>query len=178
LTDEYFEYFSQWYHAVVKELLNLMEFNGDIEALSAMISPSVKAPEIAKSIELLKRLGLVEVDSHGRYHTKQPFLSSSGIEMQSLAVKNVQRKMALLAADAISTIPAEHRDISGVSIGISPEGFLKARQELAQCRQRLLEIAAADRHSDRVYRVNLHLFPLSSRIPAGQLKRSEARNEE
>jgi uncharacterized protein (TIGR02147 family) len=85
--------------------------------------------------------------------------------MQALAVKNVQRKMAHLAADAIDSVPAEQRDISGVSIGISQDGFGKAQEELARCRQRLLEIAAEDKQSDRVYRANLHLFPLSSAIP-------------
>jgi uncharacterized protein (TIGR02147 family) len=80
--------------------------------------------------------------------------------------------MAHLAADAIDSCPAEERDISGVSIGISPIGFLETREELARCRQRLLEIAAQDKDSDRVYRVNLHLFPLSAQIPA-QLRKIE-----
>ena len=178
LTDEQFEYFSRWYHPVVRELLNLTEFNGNVEALSAMIIPAIKTPALVKSIALLKRIGLIEEDSRGKLRATKQFVSSSGIEMQTLAVKNVQREMALLAGDAISTVPAEERDISGVSIGISPEGFLKARDELARCRQRLLEIAAEDEKSDQVYRINLHLFPLSSRIPAGQLKKSETKYAE
>jgi uncharacterized protein (TIGR02147 family) len=165
LTDENFEYFSQWYHAVVKELLNSMDFKGDFALLANTIFPPVKVSEVEQSVQLLKRLGLVSEDENGLLRVTQQFVSTAGISMQALAVKNVQRKMAHLAADAIDSVPAEQRDISGVSIGISQEGFDKAKEELARCRQRLLEIAVEDARSDRVYRANLHLFPLSAAIP-------------
>ncbi len=165
LTDEHFEYFSQWYHAVVKELLNSMEFTGDFGALAAMVHPPVKVAEVEESVALLKRLGLVQWDGRGPLTVTRQFISTAGISMQALAVKNVQRRMAQLAADSLDSVPPEERDISGVSIGISEEGFNKAREELARCRQRLLEIASQDALSDRVYRVNLHLFPLSAVIP-------------
>jgi uncharacterized protein (TIGR02147 family) len=170
LTDEHFEYFSQWYHAVVKELLNSVEFTGDFAGLAAMIHPSIKVSEVEESVALLRRLGLVQWDETGPLRVTKQFLSTSGISMQGLAVKNVQRKMAQLAADSLDSVPAEERDISGVSLGISEEGFIKAREELGRCRQRLLELAAQDSQSDRVYRVNLHLFPLSARI-APELKK-------
>lgn len=165
LTDEHFEYFSQWYHAVVLELLNTMEFRGDYGKLANTIHPPIKVAEVEQSIQLLKRLGLAEEGENGALRVTRQFVSTAGISMQALAVKNTQRKMAHLAADAIdSTLPRE-RDISGVSVGISQEGFNKAREELARCRERLLEIAAEDKLSNRVFRVNLHLFPLSNPIP-------------
>jgi uncharacterized protein (TIGR02147 family) len=164
LTDEHFEYFSQWYHAVVRELLNLTKFDGDFAALAAMIHPCVKISEVEESVRLLRKLGLVEEDESGSLRVTRQFVSTSGVSMQGLAVKNVQRKMAQLAAAAIDIVPPDQRDISGVSIGISPEGFRKTAEELARCRERLLEIAAQDTQSSRVYRVNLHLFPLSAAI--------------
>ena len=170
LTDEHFEYFSQWYHAVVKELLNEMEFKGDYTLLAGTILPPVKVAEVEQSVQLLKRLGLVNEDENGVLRVTRQFISTAGISMQALAVKNVQRKMAHLAADAIDSTPPPERDISGVSIGISQEGFNKVQEELARCRQRLLEIAAEDKLSNRVYRVNLHLFPLSAPI-ASELSR-------
>jgi uncharacterized protein (TIGR02147 family) len=165
LTDEHFEYFSQWYHAVVKELLNAMDFNGDFAGLASTIVPSIKVSDVEQSVQLLKNLGLVREDESGFLRVTQQFVSTAGISMQALAVKNVQRKMAHLAADAIDSVPVDQRDISGVSIGISQDGFEKAKEELSRCRQRLLEIAAEDKQSDRVYRANLHLFPLSAAIP-------------
>ncbi len=170
LTDEHFEYFSRWYHAVVKELLDVAEFSGDFAALAGMVYPSIKVSEAEESVELLRRLGLIEWDGQGPLTVKRQFISTAGISMQALAVKNVQRKMAYLAADAIDGVAAQERDISGVSIGISPEGFRIVREELARCRQRLLEIAEKDPYGNRVYRVNLHLFPLSAPIAPRQRK--------
>jgi hypothetical protein len=39
-----------------------------------------------------------------------------------------------------------------------------SREELERCRNRLMELAAGDKDSDRVYRANLHLFPVSGKV--------------
>jgi uncharacterized protein (TIGR02147 family) len=87
-----------------------------------------------------------------------------------LAIKNVQKTMAQLAARAIETVPAENRDISGVSVSISESSLNAIREELHKCRRRIFEIAAEDKDCDSVYRVNLHLFPVSGKIPSVKLK--------
>jgi len=89
----------------------------------------------------------------------------------------VQKKLAYLAADALDTVPRENRDISGVLVSISPESIDAMREELARCRRRLLEIAAEDVKSNTVYRVNLHLFPVSKPVP-DSLPREEKRKSE
>jgi uncharacterized protein (TIGR02147 family) len=172
LTDTHFEYFSQWYHAVIRELLSLMRFEGDYEALAGMLRPQLSKTEVEKSVELLRRLELVGSDDRDGQDATPRFLSSSGISLETLAVRNTQHRLAMLAAQALDDVPPEERDISGLSIGISSRGFEKAREELARCRRRLMEIAAEDQASDRVYRVNLHLFPLSGQVPAERLKAS------
>jgi uncharacterized protein (TIGR02147 family) len=78
--------------------------------------------------------------------------------------------MAHLAANAIETEPVENRDISGVSISISERSLSAIREELQKCRRRIFEIASEDRKCNSVFRVNLHLFPVSEKVPDMQLK--------
>ncbi len=179
LSDEQFEYLSKWYHSVVRELINAIKFKGDCNELAELLSPPVRVADVKRSVQLLERLGLVESDGDGEYKATSQFLSTAGSSVNALAVRNVQRAMALLAGDAIDTEAPEVRDISGITMSMSSHGFARARDELARCRQRLLEISSQDKASNRIYRVNLHLFPMSRQIPQDKLKvnREVAREE-
>ena len=169
LSNEQYEYFSKWYHPVMKELLDCIMFDGDYEKLAKLVNPPITEKEAKESVELLKKLNLVKEEG-GQFTATQKFVSTSGLTIGTLAVRNVQKKMAALAANAIDTIPKSDRDISGASVSVSQKSITKIREELARCRRRVMEIASEDEKSNSVYRVNLHLFPVSDKIADVQLK--------
>ena len=49
---------------------------------------------------------------------------------------------------------------------------------LRNIRRRIFEIASQDNESDSVYRVNLHIFPISEKVPAMQLKVNQEKRDE
>jgi uncharacterized protein (TIGR02147 family) len=55
-----------------------------------------------------------------------------------------------------------HRDISTLTLSISESSLQRMKEKIRECRRELLEIAKADEHADRVYQLNLQLFPLSA----------------
>jgi uncharacterized protein (TIGR02147 family) len=177
LSGEQFEYFSKWYHAVIRELLDISEFDGDYQNLANMVDPPISATEARESVQLLEKLQLVKVEN-GRFAATHKFLTSEGLSGGSLAIRGVQKKMAQLAADALDATPMEIRDISGVSVSISPQSLDKIKEELLKCRRRIFEIASRDPVSDSVYRVNLHLFPISKTVPPSMLKNAGDRKYE
>ena len=170
LTDDQFSYLSKWYHPVIRELITMIRFDGDCEKLAGLVDPSITGIEAKESLELLEKLRLVEKDERGQYTAASRFLTTEGMEIGKLAIRNAQKTMAQLAARAIDALPPENRDISGVSISISDKSLPAIRDELQKCRRRIFEIAAGDRECDSVYRVNLHLFPVSGKIPEVQRK--------
>jgi uncharacterized protein (TIGR02147 family) len=170
LSDEQFKYFSKWYHPIIKELIDIIEFDGNYEKLSKMVNPPISAKQARQSVELLLQLKLIKKDKNGRFTATHKFVTTESMSIGTLAVRNVQKKMAALASQAIDTVPKENRDISGVSISISEKSMEKIRDELARCRRKILEITAEDDASDRVYRVNLQMFPLSESVPESFLK--------
>ncbi len=176
LSNHQIEYFSKWYHPVIKELLGCIAFDGDYNRLAALVHPPITPDKAEESVRMLVKLGLVR-EENGRYTPTHTFLTTAGLTIKKLAVRSVQKKLAYLAADALDTVPRENRDISGVLVSISPESIDAMREELARCRRRLLEIAAEDVKSNTVYRVNLHLFPVSKPVP-DSLPREEKRKSE
>ncbi len=175
LTDEQFEYFSRWYNPIIKELIDIIDFDGNYQTLAKLITPPITDDEAREAVELLKKLGLVR-EENGQFVSTHKFVTSSGLSAGTIAVRSMQQKMALLAAEAVETIPKELRDISGVSVNVSSKSMEKIREELANCRRNILEIASKDDAGDGVFRVNLHLFPISQRVPETMLKRKRGRD--
>jgi uncharacterized protein (TIGR02147 family) len=170
LTDDQFQYFSKWYHPIIRELISMIHFDGDFKSLSELVKPQITELEARESVSLLEKLNLIEKDDDGQFRTTCKFLTTDTLKTGTLVIKNVQKAMSQLAAQAIETIPAENRDISGVSVSISEQSLAAIREELQKCRRRIFEIASEDKQCNSVFRVNLHLFPVSEKIPNSQLK--------
>lgn len=66
-----------------------------------------------------------------------------------------------LAAAALENTPKAERNISALTLTLSPEGLAKAGEEIANLRKRLLLIADKDRARNRVYQCLFQVFPLS-----------------
>jgi uncharacterized protein (TIGR02147 family) len=81
-----------------------------------------------------------------------------------MLVRKMHKEMADLAKDAIEKYPVEERNFTGVIMGIDDEDYAKILNELETCRKRILSIATAKKGGNRVYRLNLQLFPLTSKV--------------
>jgi len=58
-------------------------------------------------------------------------------------------------------VPAESRDISTLTLSVSETTFREIKAEVQLFRKHLSAIACADQFADRVYQVNIQLFPLT-----------------
>jgi len=160
-----YAYFSQWYHPVVRELVSQLDFRGDDARLARSVSPAITVRQARASVQLLLALGLLQKDGKGRLRQSDAAVTT-GEQYTSLAVRRFQKTAAVLAAEALERVPRDARDISTLTAGVSAAGFNRMREELVRCRRRLAQIASEDNPADRVYQVNLQLFPVSA-LPKG-----------
>jgi uncharacterized protein (TIGR02147 family) len=171
LTAGQFEYFSQWYHPVIRELLDL-GIGDDSSTLAKTVIPPLSEEEARESVELLLRLNLIIAEGD-RYRAAHRFLTTEGSATDALAVHCVQKKMAQLASDALDIYKKEERDISGLTVALSNRSFELVQTEFAALRRKIMEIASEEKEADKVYRCNFHIFPLSTSV-----KVNTPRNEE
>lgn len=166
LRQDQFEYLTAWYHSALRSLLPVLDpvpqagGQEDWERLGRMLDPPVTAKQARDSVELLLRLGLLARDAKGRYAVQEPALTT-GDEVAALGVAAFHRATMELAKRSIDRHPAEARDISGITMSISREGFRRIKSELRSFRKRIQAIASADTGEDMVYQLNLHLIPLT-----------------
>jgi uncharacterized protein (TIGR02147 family) len=157
-----YEYYSNWHHPVIRELVASPHFSGDPAALAKMLLPSITPQQVKHSIELLAKLGMIERRGK-KYHQTSPLLTT-GPEVNSLAVANFHRNMGRLAIEALDRVPREERNISSSTIFITGETFDTIRKRIEEFRKELLGLADAGQQGERVYQMNFQLFPVSKPI--------------
>jgi uncharacterized protein (TIGR02147 family) len=160
LRQDQFEYYSSWYHSALRSLLPVLDVGEDWERMARLLDPPITPKQARDSVDLLQRLGLLERNARGRYTVSQPALST-GDEIASLAVAGFHKATMDLVKRSIDRHPAPSRDISGVTMSISRDGFQRIKSELRTFRKKIMAIASEDRDEDMVYQLNLHLIPLT-----------------
>jgi uncharacterized protein (TIGR02147 family) len=157
-----YEYYSGWYHPVIRELVASPLYSGDPAALAKILVPSITPQQARQSVVLLEKLGMIE--RRGKQYVQTSPLLTTGPEVNSLAVANFHQNMGRLAIEALDRIPREERNISSSTIFITRETFDIIRKRIEDVRKELLGLADAGQQGERVYQLNFQLFPVSKPI--------------
>jgi uncharacterized protein (TIGR02147 family) len=157
-----YEFYREWYHTAILALLHVDTFKDDYRAIATSINPPVTVKQAKESCELLLRLDLVRREDDGTLVPTNSMITT-GEQWKSLAIRSFQEQSIKLAGEAFNRYPSEERDISTVTIAVSPEDFEEIRRVTNEYRRSVLQIASASDDADRVYQLNIQLFPLSVR---------------
>jgi uncharacterized protein (TIGR02147 family) len=152
-------YYSKWYNIVIRELACLINWHNDYGLLAREIVPPISKSEARESVKFLIDAGFLRKDGE-RYVETEPAITS-GSEVRSYGIRSYNRFMAECAQKAIDGFPTAERDIQSLTIGISMDGFRLIKQEMQEFLSRVVRIVDDDKIADRVYNVNVHLFPMS-----------------
>ncbi|MBR2679386.1 MAG: TIGR02147 family protein [Exiguobacterium sp.] len=159
---EAFDYYRSWVNSVVRELAPMMP-GAKPSDIAKLCIPEVTAGEVRNSLELMVRANLLERCADGSYVQMNKGLTGDPA-LLSASMKAMQKQVAQLAADALDNVPAEERNISGFTLGISENTYRRLVEEIGAFRKRIKEIVSDDKGCNRIYRLNLQLFPLSEKL--------------
>ncbi|MDR1759083.1 MAG: TIGR02147 family protein [Fibrobacter sp.] len=158
-----YDYYQSWKNSALRELVPALPEASAAELASCLISKT-SASEVKKAIELLANLGFLTKNPEGKWVQSDHSISTGNFEIAPLAVRDMHRQMAELAVAAVDEVPRDERDISGLTLGVTEDAFHKISGEIAEFRRRVVAIATEDAGLDRVYRLNLQLFPLTRKV--------------
>ena len=157
-----FAYFSSWANPALRELAPIMPGATPLEMGHTLV-PAISAAEAREFLDLQESLGLLRKDECGNYHQTSEGVSSSR-EVMSATVVNMQKQYAHLAAEALERYSRDYRHISGMTMGLDREAYERLAAELDAFRKKVADIVSNVKNYDRVYRLNLQLFPLSKKV--------------
>jgi len=164
--EDQFDYYESWVNPVVREMAPQM---GDATPakIAEKLAFDTQTAEVKKALSLLQKVGLLRKGDRG-YEQAAKSITTGNLEVARLSVREMHRQMGELAVRALDEIPMNERDISGLTLGVSENAFYRISQEIADFRRRISSIVMEDTGENRVYRLNVQLFPLTKDFRGGR----------
>ena len=159
LDEAQFRIFKEWYHSMILEMISLKNFNPAPEWISRHLMGNLSPSQVAESLKLLQELGLIVKTAKG-YRRLEPLLTTDD-EVQDLMVKYYHYAGFKLAAEAISSLPPEIRDISALTFPVKRSDFPALKKHIQLMRKELLDFSAEEGEADDIIQVNIQLFPVT-----------------
>jgi uncharacterized protein (TIGR02147 family) len=161
--DQY-EFYSKWYHSILRELACMIDFKDDFGLLGAHLVPQIGAREAKASIGLLERLGLIERDEKGLCHRTDAVIGAKASGQDAFIIEKFQTEMIDLAKKSFDAVPRADRLSASTTLSVSKATFELFKMKTREFRKELLEIARLDTAPDRVYQFTFNLFPATRSV--------------
>lgn len=160
LGEEKGEFYREWHHSAIRELLTFFRFKDDYTALARRLDPPIRPAQARESVRLLLSLELIRPDDQGFLRPSSPVVKTDGA-FKSLYMNAYFKRKMLLGVQALDRFEKEHRDISCMTLSLSRDNFRKAQEEVAALRKKLLKMAEKEQHPEMVYQCNFQIFPIT-----------------
>jgi uncharacterized protein (TIGR02147 family) len=154
------EYFAKWYHSAIREAIAVIPVKYDYKTLSKFLKPSIGVVEVRKSVELLLSLDLLRRDEHEVLRPSLTYMFSereAGPEW-TLAY---QDQLIEMGRQSLWNFDESSRNISNLTFPVSEGGLRKISMMLDRFYRDLHDLFQMDQNEDRIYQLNMQLFPMS-----------------
>lgn len=171
LERELFQYYSTWLHSAVREMAASVT-DASPEKLAELCQWAVSPEAIADSLKFLtQKQFLRKSTTRGQYVQGKKSISTGKLATSVLTVRNLHRQMGNLAVESLDSVPVSERNFSTITLGLTEGAYEDIVAEMQNFRRKVVDIAAKDQGTERVYELNLQLFPLSQKIPPAMQKK-------
>lgn len=160
LTSPEFMYFGNWACTALRALIGISENTSDLHAVANHLNPPISQNDARNALEVLKQLKLIEKDGHGGWNITQQIVTTGG-EVKSIAVRNFHRRTLELAQESLDRHSIAERDVSSIVFTVDQADIPEFKQRIEDFRRGLLQFAKRSEHANRVYALNVSMFPLS-----------------
>ena len=165
--EDQYDYYESWINPVLRELVPQVP-EATPAQVADMLAFDTQAAEVKKALKLLEKVGLLNKNADGSFEQSSKAITTGNIEVTSLSVREMHRQMGELAVRSLDEVPVNERDISGLTLGISESAYSRITKEIEDFRRRVASIVLQETEEDRVYRLNVQLFPLTKKFKGGE----------
>jgi len=161
LEEHQFDYFSNWYYPVIREIVGLSEFKLDTRWIADKLMGRVTPAEVSQALKTL--LALQMIRSEGNHLVQsEPTVQTNDINPYSELLNGFHRAMMAQAAEAQEIVPDSLREISGMTLTVDPDDFAQLKSELLAFRDAIFQrYGQVKSNHTSVCQVNFQLFPLT-----------------
>lgn len=155
------EYFSEWHHPIIRELVGLDDFRSDPEWINQRLVTRLMPMQIHRSMELLERLGLIAYDRKRGRHVLTGGQVHPDRDVERMASVRFHQKMCDMAREAVLRVPAERREMNTMTLRVSDDIAMQAATLLYKACEQIMKLETEAKEGDQIYQINVHLFPFT-----------------
>jgi uncharacterized protein (TIGR02147 family) len=161
LNDNQYEYLSNWYYPVIREMIMLTDFKEDYLWIKNKLNNKVTLKQIKAALETLLNLGLIARNETGRLEQRDIAIATTD-DVRHVAAYKFHRQMLRLADDILITSDGENREISALTTSLSKKQFDNIKIRIREFEQEIMQYVTENpKLGEAVYQMNIHLFPLT-----------------
>ena len=149
-------------YPIVRELAPLMP-DALPNEIAAKIEHEVSALEVRETLQFLVKTGLLKKTGENTYEQTSKMVKISK-EALPMTVRSMNREMGRLGVLSLDLENETERNVSGITMGLDDETYARIVEEVNECRRKIAAIAGDAKKINRVYRLNLQLFPLTKKV--------------
>jgi uncharacterized protein (TIGR02147 family) len=155
-----YEYYTNWYNLVIRELIIDPVYKGDPAIVAKAILPPIKPSDVKRSIEVLLQLKFIKKQE--KYYIQDSPVIATGTEVNSIAVNHFHKAMGQRAVEALDRIAKHERNITAVTLRVPKNTFKIIKQKIEDFRKELLALpTCCEEDGYRVYQINFQAFPVT-----------------
>jgi uncharacterized protein (TIGR02147 family) len=156
-------YYKEWYHSVVRAILNISEFkkSGNYLDLARKVFPPLTESQARSSVALLLELGLIKETKEGLLKPTVKVITTGKYAKDEI-IKQYQLKSLEIARQAILKNRSLPQRVITKMITVSEEGLNQILNQVEKFDSEVTTIVHKDVNAaDRVYQLDIVLFPHS-----------------
>lgn len=161
LAENQYEYLSNWYNPVVRELVCTSEYNDDPESIVPKFIPALGLREVKKSIKLLEALNLIRRNDEDNGWIQNDSSLATPPEVISIGIVEYHKEMLTLAAKSLENFNGADRDLRAVTLGIPKSKLPLLKERMEAFWHEIMDFSEDEDIAEVVVQVNTQLFPLT-----------------
>jgi len=160
LDGDMFDSISNWYFFAIRELVQLEDFKEDYSWISKRLNKAISPQEAKRAITVMLRLGLLKQGTNKKLVQADNQITTTS-DIGSEALKQFHEEMITLARQSIRTVPVYEREITSVTLNISPIKMKEAKELIREFRIRFTDLIE-ESPGKETYQLNVQFFPLTN----------------
>lgn len=155
-------FYSKWYNPVIRELVDVNGFKSNAKWISQSLFPKISEVEAERSLKFLLKSGQIAENEEGQILQNES-INSTGEEVTSLSVTKYHQEMIQKAKESLENFTQEERNVSSLTMAVSPEIYKKITKEIYEFQEKIIELVTSEENvnQEEVCQLNFQLFPVT-----------------
>lgn len=161
LNTQQLDFISKWHYSAIWEMVSLPQFEENPAWIRKHLRNKISISEINNAITKMLSMGFLTRDEKNRLVRTEKDLTTDE-EVYHTAAYSFHQQMLSLAKEAIAETSGDNREVTGVTMAVSENQFKEIKRMVRDFKNNIVRyVSNSSDIPEKVYHVNLSLFPLS-----------------